>query len=1155
MQKQDSPQNNFVAGIITEASPLAFPPNASLSEVNFALNRDGTRSRRLGIDFEDGFVLNATGYTAEQLATSTRSFYRWPNPSGARDIDIGVIQIGGYIFFVNLLTDAPSANLLHGGQPINTGAPNTAEFEYALIGTSLIAVSTVLDYPYLVNYNDDLDLITWEYAPILVRDTVGVEDGLELTERPTTLSPAHRYNLYNQGWLPSGIETVCGEGVNPIDCTHNKFGVYPSNADVWMIGRIEDVQSADVKKYDPEIAKRYLINSGQVPRGHFIINAFDRGASRAQVSGVTELPADRELGRIRTVATYAGRAFYAGVNSRIEGGDNRSPNFNGVVFYSQTMRTPMDLVRCYSENDPTNEDISDPLDTDGGVIIIPEATVIVKLMALKSSLFVFAENGVWEIRGGDSGFRGNEFQVNKVSGLGVSSYRSIVEVNGAIFFWAWDGIYTLFMNENGIYETRNVTLTTIQKLYNSLPDSARRTAKGYYDAANNKLRWLYYSEEAAYTGNPGGVIGGGGGVAVPFDLQALLDAGVTNILAGVGSDYRLVVDAGSAFVAFQHKDAVYNGNAGAGGIRPAIGLSSAGIAMGYNDATGAWQNAVAIEADGDATFKGTVAANSILANTIQLGGSIYSIQDIIDLLGSSPGTFDLQGALDAGVGYIKAGLGGNYEMIVDDVLHYAAFKHKNAVFEGSATPAAGLTAVGISSNGIAMGYNDPTTGAWTNAVSITAAGDATFKGTIAANSVIANNAVISSNGGKTLQDMIDDIATFAGGSFNLQPALDAGVTNIVSGVGANYRMTVDTANAFVAFHHKDAVYQGTAVSGSGVRPAIGLSAAGLAMGYNRAIDGAWVNSVAIDASGNAIFAGTIAANSIITNSATVNGVQIGTIQSNASAAASHISATGNVHNVSLSQVSGDLDDIADGSAYFKTTSDEKVGAGRAANALDSSSDYIRALRSTKIIVSAPNPSTGWVGDASGIRLYQSGTLKVNIPVSGDPSFSGNITGGGDIDITGLAKFNGVTSQGGNNYAVVANNSLSNNRGILGLAPAGSLGIGVLGNLSGSSSGGVAVQGAVTNAGGIGVKGTATGSGGAAGVFEASGSATEAIRATGDVDVAGLLRCNSFRLDQTPNTGISTANFTSTNKPGVSTTSNTWISINCNGSIRYIPVWA
>lgn len=1033
ISKEDVQINNFVKGIVTEANALSFPENASLEEVNFKLNRDGSRDRRLGIDFEDDFVLNSTGYTAEQLATSTRSFFRWPYASGSRTTDIGVIQIGGYLYFVNLLTAAPSANLLNNGNPINTGVENTATFEYALIGNNLIAVSSSLTQPYLATYNETTDLVTYVTAPIQVRDSVGVEDFLRVDERPIVLSNTHRYNLINQGWLTSGIESTCGAGVNPMDCTFETFQVYPSNSDQWSIGRIEDLTNADVKKYDPNLAKRNLLNNGEVPKGHFVIDAFDRGASRAFVAQLAGLPLDRELGRISTVATYAGRAWYAGVLSKVDGSDGRSPNFNGVIFYSQVMETPIDLIKCYQEADPTSPDISDPLATDGGVINIPECSRIVKLLAIKSSLFVFAENGIWEIRGGDGGFTHTSYQRNKISSMGVSSYKSIVEVNGQIFFWSYDGIYTLVPNDTGIYNTVSITLPTIQKLYNSLPDSARRTAKGYYDAANNKLRWLYYSEEAAYTGGTGTVIGGGD-VAVPFDLQALLDAGVANILAGVGSDYRLNVDTANAFVAFQHKDAVYNGNAGAGGIRPAIGLSSAGIAMGYNDAGGTWHNAVAISATGDATFAGTVAANSILTNSITLQGSAYTIQDIIDLLGSAPATFDLQAALDAGVGFIKAGTGGNYEMIVDDVNHYVAFKHKDAVFEGVSTPGAGQTAVGISAGGIAMGFNDPSTGAWTNAIAITAAGDATFKG-------------------------------------------------------------------------------------------------------------------------------TIAANSIIVNSATIDGVTVGTIAGNASDAKAHSLLTGNVHNVSLTQVAGDLDDISDGASYFKTTSTEKTGAGRAATALDSSADYIRTIKSTKIVVSSSNPTTGWIADGSGIRLYQSGSLTVNLPVSGSPSFSGDITGGGDINITGYGWFKGAQTQSGFTAAIHANTSAGAANGIY-CRDGSSAGAALVAHGITSGADGITAQAVGSGGRGIyslGVSGAncivaETASSGVAIVVNATGGAL-AIQTTGSIDVGGQVRCDNFRIDQSSFTGVRTATFTTTNKPGSTNTANQWIAIDCNGTTKYIPVWS
>ena len=47
----------FVKGMITEASPLTYPEDASYDEDNMILYRRGNRSRRFGVDFEHGYVL------------------------------------------------------------------------------------------------------------------------------------------------------------------------------------------------------------------------------------------------------------------------------------------------------------------------------------------------------------------------------------------------------------------------------------------------------------------------------------------------------------------------------------------------------------------------------------------------------------------------------------------------------------------------------------------------------------------------------------------------------------------------------------------------------------------------------------------------------------------------------------------------------------------------------------------------------------------------------------------------------------------------------------------------------------------------------------------------------------------------------------------
>jgi hypothetical protein len=499
-QKGNQPIASFVKGLITEATPLTFPENASLDEMNFELLLDGSRKRRLGLDYEDGYALIDPGVTADSLAEATQSCFYWPSPNGSRKVDIGVVQVGRFIYFLNLLTSNPSANVLNGGVPIESSVPNNSKWQFAIIKDYLIAVNAYLDTPYLVSYDDEADVISYRTGRIVIRDLYGVDDGLAITERPTTLSDLHKYNLRNQGWS-TNIVTTCGTDV--LDCTFTTLGIYPGNSDQWGIGRIGDLTSADVYKYDPSIATRNAVDGGQVPQGSFIIDLYNRGESRLANTGIT-LPADRETTFISTVAAYAGRVWYSGIQGKIVDGDDRSVHLNNAVLFSQVFDTYESLVRCHQASDPTSYTFSDVVDTDGGIIHIIGAVDIVKLLPIKHSLFVFARNGVWEITGGQDGFTATVFQVNKISSIGVFSPYSIVEANGVIYFWSVSGIYAITPNPNlsGVWDTNSVSMTTIQSLYNNIPDIIKRGAKGFYDAAANRVRWLFASDYGHVQGQP-----------------------------------------------------------------------------------------------------------------------------------------------------------------------------------------------------------------------------------------------------------------------------------------------------------------------------------------------------------------------------------------------------------------------------------------------------------------------------------------------------------------------------------------------------------------------------------------------------------------------------------------------------------------------------
>ena len=152
--------------------------------------------------------------------------------------------------------------------------------------------------------------------------------------------------------------------------------------------------------------------------------------------------------------------------------------------------------------DPTSSDISDIIDTDGGTIQLPDITKVVKLVSTKSSLLVFAENGVWEVFGDLGGFKATSFQASKITSIGTESARSIIEVNGSVAYWSRSGIFILTQdNTTGRYQSESITLTTIQSLYNNISNIAIQNAVGMYEEQENRIRWLYNDDEDYATNN------------------------------------------------------------------------------------------------------------------------------------------------------------------------------------------------------------------------------------------------------------------------------------------------------------------------------------------------------------------------------------------------------------------------------------------------------------------------------------------------------------------------------------------------------------------------------------------------------------------------------------------------------------------------------
>jgi hypothetical protein len=245
------------------------------------------------------------------------------------------------------------------------------------------------------------------------------------------------------------------------------------------------------------------------------------------------------------------------------------------------------------------------------------------------------------------------------------------------------------------------------------------------------------------------------------DIQDFLSAGVGSVLAGLGGDYELTISDAAAGIVILHKDAAYPGPAAPSALvtRPGLAVTGAGIAMGYNDVDGIWKNAVLVKSDGDFAFGDTSGkqimfdaseGHLIIGQDVKVSSTAGKTMAEISAGATGYDKDQLEFDVAAGVENLVAGFGANYKLVVDAVSGAAVFQHKDTVYDGNCGEYTGdyRTALGISSNGVAAGFNHKTTGAWTPAFSINAStGNAAFIGAITANAgSFVGNVTVGTNG-------------------------------------------------------------------------------------------------------------------------------------------------------------------------------------------------------------------------------------------------------------------------------------------------------------------------------------------------------------------------------------------------------------------------
>jgi hypothetical protein len=561
-QTAQSVENNFTQGLKTEHTALNFPENAATDTRNCIFSHVGNVIRRPGIDYE----LHNSFNTADRSNKSI-SQYKWNNAGGTGLNQVLVCQIGSFLHFYissEASVFAPLSNhrspftinlsdFLVAGSPLD---PANKECQYSDGDGYLFVVHPYLD-PFYVTYGS----FVGKRITVKIRDFIGIQESVDDTFRPVSLTNEHKYNLYNQGWsnIPSwtasssdtvtstigshtwnvqaGLTISNGQVVNILGWGPPGFGIAVTGTGT-VTGYSGTSLTINVTSFSTATVSSTWtfssLNTGTLDtwfaaEGNYPSNSdvwwlfknasgvFDPATTVPNITlnsgpapkGFFILSAfnqDRStisgVGSLSTISTQVRPKTTAWFQGRVWYSGADDTTFNENIYFSQIIERSDQFGKCYQVNDPTSEDRFDILPSDGGLIKIQGCGSIYKLFPIQNGLIVFAANGIWFITGSQGiGFTAVDYTVVKVSSIQSISGTSYVDVQGYPMWWNAEGIYALVAASEGL-TVQPLSYGTIQSFYDQIPLESKKYARGAYDPLDWTLRWIYRTEDLPLSGIP-----------------------------------------------------------------------------------------------------------------------------------------------------------------------------------------------------------------------------------------------------------------------------------------------------------------------------------------------------------------------------------------------------------------------------------------------------------------------------------------------------------------------------------------------------------------------------------------------------------------------------------------------------------------------------
>lgn len=529
--------NTFVGGILTEANPINYPVGYTLDEENFILERNGTRRRRKGLTLDTSSVdMGEKAHTVVGGLADTSSYRRsflWENPSknntglnfsiysiydvsDASDLTVDQDWSSVLVYDIETPTDV-SGNFIS-SQVFGNILTSSCIFKSNLVlsaRTYELAFGTFPISPSVHNskYDGTSSLSLIDTYSLQVRNFAIAPDTSLFNDRKGTLSFNHFYNMVNQGWEESQISLL-----------HTATSTFPALADNVTFSKTKG------SSYSVSQMQNSLFGNKIAPLGKHITSAWGVStasaatfvdqytaytAGDATYKGVTiGTPSDlytpldfaNPSGAIVDMSVYGGRVFYLcdAISSPLLG--------STFVAYGQSIGQETSIADCYQINDPTAEDLNQLLETDGGVLDLSQIGKALKIQSSRSRLLAYGTNGVYEILSRDdifspasAGIREvsnntlcnfSEYSNNKSGSTGLGVRRpvceSIVVFKDMFYYWSDNGIQVLSYNkDSNEFIENNLTDSTIQSLYNSIPNNCKAAARGVFSKEDSAILWCY----------------------------------------------------------------------------------------------------------------------------------------------------------------------------------------------------------------------------------------------------------------------------------------------------------------------------------------------------------------------------------------------------------------------------------------------------------------------------------------------------------------------------------------------------------------------------------------------------------------------------------------------------------------------------------------